>query len=71
MCLNKVSYLPHSRISLDEPSRTAIRFPKELRAMSRFSPLTALLDPKTAVKKRLAAIWVDPAISFFGTVRSC
>jgi hypothetical protein len=51
-----LTYLPHSRMSLDEPRSTASRFPKELRAIRKFNPLTALLDPNTASKKRLAAI---------------
>lgn len=38
------------------PIITAIRFPKELSAMRKFSPLEALEEPKTAEKNKLAAI---------------
>jgi hypothetical protein len=51
-----ITDLPHSRMSRDDPISTATRFPNELRAIKKFKPRTALLDPKTFVKKRLAAI---------------
>lgn len=50
------TYLPHSRIARESPSRTAIKFPKELRAIKKFSPFTAPLEPNTAVKNKLAVI---------------
>jgi hypothetical protein len=38
------------------PSITARRLPKELRAMRKLRPRVALFEPKTRLKKRLAAI---------------
>jgi len=35
--------------------------------MRKLRPLTALLEPKTAVKKRLAAICLDARMSALGT----
>lgn len=51
-----MTYRPHSRIMRDVPINTEMRLPKELRAIRKFKPLTALPEPKTLVKNRLAEI---------------
>ena len=63
----KTPCLPHSRITRDWPIRTAMRFPKALRAMRKLKPRTAFALPKTAVKKRLATVWPDFLICPLGT----
>jgi hypothetical protein len=50
------TYRPHSRIMRELPNITAMRLPKELRAIRKLSPRTALPEPNTRVKKREAAI---------------
>lgn len=63
----KKTYLPHSRIALDTPKRTATRFPNELSATRKFNPLTAPESPKTLIKNKLAAVNFAWASSCFGT----
>ena len=62
--------LPHSRINLDVPRSTAMRLPNELKAIRKLRPRTPLPGPKTLVKKRLAATWVEASRSALGTGRN-
>lgn len=64
----RTPWRPHSRMTRDWPRSTARRLPKELRAMRKLRPLTALPVPKTFWRKRLAAICFAAARSSFGTV---
>jgi hypothetical protein len=45
-----------------------MRLPKELSAIKKLSPLDELLDPKTALKKRVAAMVPELSKSSFLTV---
>jgi hypothetical protein len=55
LAISESAYRPLSRMALDCPINTAIKFPNELSEIKKFSPLTAFPEPKTAVKNRLAA----------------
>lgn len=59
---------PHSRILRDRPMMTAIMLPNEESAMRKLRPRTAPLSPKTALKKRLAAVRPEFSRSSLGTV---
>lgn len=62
---NRSSYRPHSRSAREDPNKTAIKFPKELKATKMFNPLTS--EPNTFSKNRLAAICFAAAMSSLGT----
>jgi hypothetical protein len=63
-----LTYRPHSRIIREVPINTEMRLPKELRAIKKFNPFTALPEPNTFVKNRPAEICAAAASWAFGTV---
>lgn len=65
------THLPHSLSMRDEPMRTVNKLPNELRAIKKLRPLTALPEPNTFVKNRLAAICLAAARLALGTNAYC
>lgn len=57
--------LPHSRMTLDCPIRTAIRFPNADTAMRKLRALEAPLLPKTFSKNKLAVVNFEAKICAF------
>lgn len=61
------THRPHSRITLDVPIKTAIKFPKLDNATKKFNPRIDPAFPNTLIKNKLAADNFASANSTFGT----